>query len=257
MSTNGRSEQKSEQESIRKNLEGILASDNLPVMPSSELTEKIQHPETRSMNFYQVREESFNEAEDTVDAMVEFYLDPALEKKPHVKRKKKADIIALTHIFFQLKTQQHAIIKLMEEIDMGNMNNKLFEVLERMQGRLESLTKSQMMYRHALEESYKKVKEDDMRAESTRPRTIDIDHEDVTAKTAKTGESFKSRGTKNIIDSLQVDTNGQGELTDSGGMVDARVRPPSPNPEDNAEKHKDAEEHFDDEMFLPMNGGSQ
>jgi hypothetical protein len=256
MSTNGKAEQKAEQEQIRRNLEGILASDNLPIMPHSEITEKIQHPDTRTMNFYTVKEESFDEAEDTIDAMIEFYLDPTLEKKPHVKRKKKADIISLMHIFFQLKTQQHAVIKLMEEIDMGNMNTKLFEVLERMQGRLESLTKSQLMYRHALEESYKKVKEDDLRMEATRPKNvngIDIEHAGGETRIVA-GEGFKSRGTKNIIDSLETESGGKGSLDDSAGKVDARVRPLNPHPDE--EKIIDVIEHVSDDMFNPMSNQS-
>jgi len=255
MSGNGRAEQKAEQESIRRNLEGILNSEHLPQMPHSELVEKIQHPDTRTLKLYDVKDESFDEAEDTIDAMIEFYLDPVLEKKPHVKRKKKADIIALTHIFFQLKTQQHAVIKLLEEIDMGNMNVKLFEVLERMQARLESLTKSQMMYRHALEESYKKVKEDDLRAEASRPKKLDVEHDGHDAKPEIIdGEPYKSRGTKNIINSLNVDTVGSGSLNDSGGLVDARSRPESPHPEQE-QKHENTDPNYDDEMFGPIGGG--
>jgi hypothetical protein len=249
-----RAEQKAGQEAIRNNLESILASGSAPQMPEMGLpSDRIQHPDTRSMKHYDVQEESFDEAEDTIDAMIEYYLDPLLEKKPHIKRKKKADIIALTHIFFGLKTQQHAIIKLLEEIDIGNMNTKLFDVLERMQGRLESLTKNQLAFRHALEESYKQAMAEERARRDQEPRTVDAkEGEFSVVALPEAGEGMSARGTKNIITAVKpekVDLKHE-----HGGLVDARSRPDNPHGGTDSRQEMPKTDDIDDELFLPMHG---
>lgn len=243
-----RAEQKAGQDAIRNNLENILSTGGISMPEMGLPAEKIQHPDTRSMKHYDVKDESFDEAEDTIDAMIEYYLDPVLEKKPHIKRKKKADIIALTHIFFALKTQQHAIIKLLEEIDIGNMNTKLFDVLERMQGRLESLGKNQLAFRHALEESYKQAMADELVKRDRDPKTIDAKDGDVTVMD---GAGMKSRGTKDIIAAVKPEKSDY--TMEHAGLVDARSRPDNPDTTERAVDVK-PEPTFDDDMFLPMNG---
>jgi hypothetical protein len=240
-----RTEQKANQDVIRTNLENIISTSGIEMPEMGLPADKIQHPDTRSMKHYDVKDESFDEAEDTVDAMIEYYLDPILEKKPHIKRKKKADIIALTHIFFGLKTQQHAIIKLLEEIDIGNMNTKLFDVLERMQGRLESLTKNQMIFRHTLEESYKQAMSEELMKRETEPKVVDAKEGDVTILDGVSG--LKSRGTKDIIAAVKPEKSDY-NMTHAG-LVDARSRPNTTETEKEEEK---PEADFDDNMFLPL-----
>lgn len=241
---------RSEQESIRDNLENILQG--IPEMPEMGMpTDKIQHPDTRTMKFYTVKEEAEDEAEDTVDAMVEFYLDAVLEKKPQAKRKKKADIIALGHLFFMLKTQQHAVIKLMEEIDIGNMNVKLFEALERMQGRLESITKTSAQFRNALEQSYQAMMQDELRKrEREGSKTIDVDHEELKVMP---GETIKSRGTKEIMSMIRPDEMlGSKDKMEPAGLVDARVTRANPHQEE--KKHEEDNAHLTEDMFDPLSG---
>jgi len=215
-------------------------------MPEMGLpADKIQHPETRSMAFYDVKAEAEEEAKDVVNSMIEFYLDDELAKQPYVKRKKKADITALAHIIFALKTQQHGIIKLFEEIDMGNMNNKYFDVLERMQGRLESLTKNQMAFRHVLEESYKKIRDDNNDNKAKNPKTVDAPPGSVVVL----DDGMKSRGTKEIIEAIRPELGTNGTMI-HGGLVDAKQRPDNPHGE-TEEKPKEHPDPVDEVMFLP------
>ena len=46
-----------------------------------------------------------------------------------IKQKSVVDKITVSNLLFQMKTAEHAIIKLLEEIDNGNLHPRTFEVL--------------------------------------------------------------------------------------------------------------------------------
>jgi hypothetical protein len=75
-----------------------------------------------------------------------------------VEFKKKADTMNLSAMMFQLKSAQHAITKILEEIDLGNMHPRLFEVLAQLQSQIMQMPKDYQAYLEKMEQNYKKTK---------------------------------------------------------------------------------------------------
>ena len=200
------------QTQVRKQLEDLLltgeslpndATTSGPIANDADQgpLSKVQHPSTRNMDFYEVKGGIENESKKILKSVIEFYLDAKIIKKnEYIRFKQKVDEMTLSNIMFTLTTCQHAIIKLMEEIDMGNLHPRIFEVLAQLQGQQMSIVKHQAAYMITLEEGYKKIKDDydrvemqkEIDAERGRDQTID-----------KLEGPVKSRGTKALMEGIQ------------------------------------------------------
>lgn len=248
---------KEAQEAIRKQLESMLlqgeqiSDSELKASPVANEGEnnplnKVQHPETQKMEFYKVKEDIEAESRKLLKSVMDFYLDAKiLKKNEYVKYKKAVDEMTLSNIIFSLKTTQHAIIKLMEEIDMGNMHPRIFEVLAQLQGQMMTVVKHQAAYMITLEEGYKKVKEDNDRIEYMRS----LDKEKQEPAQLGTGDKMKVRGTKNLMLEIRsrVENAEDAKFEEipadrPGRLTDPYNRPPNP-----MDAGKEAEDKFDEE----------
>ena len=256
------------QDNIRKQLEEMLLGGeqiddagmkDKPVVNGDEQDPlaKVQHPNTRSMDFYGVRDEVEGESKKLLKSVIDFYLDAKMIKKnEYVKYKKAVDEMTLSNIMFSLKTTQHAIIKLMEEIDMGNLHPRIFEVLAQLQTQMMVVVKHQAAYMITVEEGYKKVKEDNDRIEYQ--KTLDKGDGDGEMKKIGDGEALKIRGTKGLMLSIKSkieDAKVEGETRNDESKVrltDPHNRPENPmNAGDNVSDNFDSENGFaiDDDNF--------
>lgn len=237
--------QKQLQDSIRKNLENILENDMPPVndlqskdagkpaISSDEdgLGAKLDHPYAQPTDFHKVKDEALAESRKTLKALIDFY-KVGKSNEYAVKYKRRVDEMSLSNIMFAMKAMQQSIIKLMEDIDMGNTHPRNFEALATLNGQLMNLIKHQAAYMVTMEEGYKKIKNDQaqMDAESG---AEDTKAEDVTG--FDPNNTFKSRGTKLLMQNLKKTTDAKTEEAHEDGKVeeaqprltDARNRPDS------------------------------
>ena len=145
------------QEKIKENLDAIimeesldsvsLDTDSLPRLKTSEL-----------MNFADEKLSALTEARSLMDSVAKFYVDPGAHG--HVEfldLKKKVDAMNVSSMMFQMKSAQHAITKLLEEIDLGNMHPRIFEVLAQLQSQIMQMPKDYQAYLEKMEQSYKRV----------------------------------------------------------------------------------------------------
>jgi predicted Zn-dependent protease len=87
-----------------------------------------------------------------------YYLDQNfIEQSDYVNYKMKIDSMNVSSMMLQLKTAQHAITKLLEEIDYGNANPRMFEVLAQLQSQIMQMPKDYQNYLEKMEEGYKKL----------------------------------------------------------------------------------------------------
>ncbi len=201
----------SAQDDIRKQLEDMLlggeqldekSANAKPIANDGEdgALSKVQHPNTRSMDFYQVKEDAEDESSKLLKSVIEFYLDAKIIKKnEYVKAKKLADEKALSNIVFSTKFLNHSIIKIMEEIDMGNIHPRLLEVLGQLQGQLMATVKMQSQYLITTENGYRKIKEDHDRNEFE--KQLDANKSETSSDNLNIteGQNLKIRGTKNLM----------------------------------------------------------
>jgi hypothetical protein len=147
------------QEKIKENLDAIIMEENLDSVKTG--TDELPVLKTSvTMDFEGEKQSSATEARTLLDSLVKFYFDSeVISENNYLDYRKKIDSMNVSSMMFQLKSGQHAITKLLEEIDMGNMHPRLFEVLAQLQGQIMQMSKDHQAYLDKMENSYKRMKE--------------------------------------------------------------------------------------------------
>lgn len=252
------------QAQIKKQLEDMLlggenmdelASKITPIANDGEEGEgalgKIQHPDTKSMKLYDVKKEVEDETKKLLKSVIDFYLDAKnikkSEYKEYVKYKNMVDEMTISNIIFSLKTTQHAIIKLMEEIDMGNMHPRIFEVLAQLQNQMMVVVKMQAAAMITVEEGYKKIKNDNDMMEYQ--KSLEKGTGEVEIKQLD-GSPLKTRGTKNLMLSIKssLEANPTEDIL-KPRLTDPSNRPINPYLSSDPEKEDRELDDFEEDQF--------
>jgi len=255
------------QEEIRQNLESLLGDDplvgaNAPATASnaaqpianidsgSDLGEKLEHPHAQPMDFHKQKKAAMTDAKRTLKSLMDFYLgQKIIQKNEYLKYKKKVDEMSLSNMMFAIDTAQHAIIKLLEEIDMGNTHPRNFEAITSLNGQMMNMIKHQQALFVTMEEGYKKVKHDHEAVEAE-GRTEDVKSEDITIMD---GGPFKTRGTKMLMANLQKKIKadqaeaGAEEVDEVPRLTDVNNRPANTVP--NAPSKRKSTDDGSDEIY--------
>lgn len=194
------------QEKIKENLDAIimeesldsvsLDSDDLPRLKTTEL-----------MNFADEKLSALSEAKALMDSVAKFYVDPGAHG--HVELldlKKKVDAMNVSSMMFQMKSAQHAITKLLEEIDLGNMHPRIFEVLAQLQSQIMQMPKDYQQYLEKMEQSYKKVNtelEEKKHSGGVIMEQGEAGDGNSFYPTNTDGSGVRSRGTRGIMEGLR------------------------------------------------------
>lgn len=127
-------------------------------------------------------------AEGVMTSLLKLYLsDGFISKSEYVQAKVNLDSMTLGKIMNQMEVSERAISLLMENIEMGDINPKLFDALGNLQRTFIDLVKTQTNYVATAEEDYRKIalEKDSMEVE------------DTTATEVQTG--FKSSSQKDLM----------------------------------------------------------
>lgn len=148
------------EEKIKETLDSIILDENLDAVETG--TSDLPRLKTSvQMDYMEEKISSASEAKSMLDSLVKFYFDENLiSSNSYLEYRKKIDSMNVSSMMFQLKTAQHAITKILEEIDMGNMTPRLFEVLAQLQGQIIQMSKDHQQYLDKMEKSYKIMKDD-------------------------------------------------------------------------------------------------
>ena len=193
------------QENIKNTLEQILADEGL----DSESLTPSDLPRMKStdiMDFSTAKNEVGTDARMLMQSVVDFYLSENLiEKSDYVVYKQKIDAMNISSMMLQLKTAQHAITKLLEEIDLGNANPRMFEVLAQLQSQIMQMPKDYQHYMGKMEESYSKMRTEGERKAYSGGAQMDYDPQTKTSSyaTLPGGDGIKVRGTKGLMEGLR------------------------------------------------------
>lgn len=193
------------QEQIKASLDSILLDEDLDI-DAVKPDELPRLKTTDVMNFQEQTQATGTEARELLDSLVKFYLDENLiDQTDFVNYKKKIDSMNLASMMLQLKTAQHAITKLLEEIDLGNANPRMFEVLAQLQSQIMQMPKDYQNYVEKMEQNYRNMKRDievktslgaiQMESSSSSPNSF------ITPSGNDAG--IKVRGTKGLMEGLR------------------------------------------------------
>lgn len=188
---------------LRKELDKILLNDDL-------LSEMQSNPDLppikpiRMLDSDGIKQESDENAKGYLKTLVDFYFDANLiEKNAYLEYRKRIDALNLSTIAFQIRATQHAIIKILDEIDAGNVNTRLFETLVQLQNQIMQMPKSYSTYLTEMEKSYKSIRTEALAKENNSANIIDAEGNPKTVNGMFQGETVKVRGTKELMEGVQ------------------------------------------------------
>lgn len=147
-------------------------------------------PSTLSNTDRVTLEQSRKKAKGVMESLLRVYLsDNFISKSEYAQAKVNLDTMTLGNIMNQMEISQRAINVLMDNIELGDVNPKLFEVLGKLQGTFIDLVRTQTNYIMNASDEYEKL-------------ALDKDGVavEVTASTAKEiSGGFKSSSQKDLM----------------------------------------------------------
>jgi len=195
------------QEKIKESLDSILNDEDLD-FDAVKAEELPRLKTTDLMDFSTAQQTTGSDAKSLLDSIVKFYLDENfIDKVDYVEYKKKIDSMNLASMMLQLKTAQHAITKLLEEIDLGNANPRMFEVLAQLQSQIMQMPKDYQNYVDKMEEGYKKIQHQIEKKSDVGSFTLEPSNDTEDSFSANPngvgGNGIKVRGTKGLMEGLR------------------------------------------------------
>lgn len=180
----------------RKDLEKLIkdTSDEITI-DVDRANDELPKRKKVCLDYYEVKEEIDEETNNIILSVAEFYLtEEIVADVEYVKQKTKVDHMMVSSLLFQMKTAEHAIIKLLGEIDDGNMAPRMFEVLASLQKSKMEIVKHLAQFMIIMENNYKGLK-DDYRIKEAETGNDENDEREVSG--------FKMRGSKQLLQALQ------------------------------------------------------
>lgn len=109
-------------------------------------------------------------------------------------------------MMFQLKSAQHAITKILEEIELGNTHPRLFEVLGQLQSQIMQMPKDYQTYMDKMEQGYKRLRNEIDQKNHVNGISMEKSQEGdlyIPSNSSSESGTIKSRGTKNMMEGLR------------------------------------------------------
>ena len=146
-------------------------------------------PSTVSKSEMITLEQSRSKAKGVMEALLKVYLsDNFISKSEYAQAKVNLDAMTLGNIMNQMEISQRAINILMDNIEIGDINPKLFDALGKLQGTFIDLVRTQTTYIMNASDEYEKLALD---------KDTVVDASPSTAKEISTG--FKSNSQKDLM----------------------------------------------------------
>ena len=146
-------------------------------------------PSTVSKSEMITLEQSRSKAKGVMEALLKVYLsDNFISKSEYAQAKVNLDAMTLGNIMNQMEISQRAINILMDNIEIGDINPKLFDALGKLQGTFIDLVRTQTTYIMNASDEYEKLALD---------KDTVVDASPSTAKEISTG--FKSSSQKDLM----------------------------------------------------------
>lgn len=190
----------------RKKLEDMLQEipENLEML-TEEAIKLLKKKKAVKLDYDAIKEEIDVESTEIVDTSAEFYFTKAeLNSEPYLQQKVNVYKITVSNLLFQMKTAEHAIVKLLEKIDEGAGVDRTFEVLAALQKSKMEIIKHLSAFMIVMENNLKDLRNDfkEKLADGRSNEQLAISESEDVTNVLEAG-NIRTRGTKNIIDSLR------------------------------------------------------
>ncbi len=183
-----------------KDLEDILlgvSENGIEVVSGEDVLPRLKA--IAPLDYDAVKNHADKKASDIVESVILLYLPQEFViQEDYVYQKMEVDKLTVSNLLFQMKTAEHAIKKLLEEMDGGNTQPRIFEVLSSLQRSKMEIVKHLAQFMVTMENNYKNLKQDwnnyaEKKLEALPEDTVEIQEETTS----------KFRGTKSLMSMVQ------------------------------------------------------
>jgi len=216
---------KEEREELKKML------DNAPKEINSNVPDKVDdisglraEPVT-DVDFQELKTKCEEEAEIMLKNAIKFIIPEDMLDSDYLKNKLKVDTLSLAGMIYQLRTNEVMQKALIDQVNLGMVNARMFEVFAGMSKTIGELNKQMIQTVEAIKETYKTFKQDvkEQRTEALGPTA-------GPAGMITTGDGgVVTRGTKELINSVKRIKSGNGNqqqfIDDAKLIPDLPVEP--------------------------------
>ena len=150
---------KEQKELIRDSISDLLMENDIDL--SSDISDNtLTFQKAQTINYYDggALVKAKGKAEKVMNALLKLYMsDGFISKSEYIQAKVNLDSMTLGKIMNQMEVSEAAIQVLMDNIQMGDVNPKLFDALGNLQRTFIDLVKTQTAYIENAELEYKKI----------------------------------------------------------------------------------------------------
>lgn len=183
---------------ISEDLESMILGSEVPSLQEAQKGDLPALGTVKPLNYEVVKKFADEKSESIVETVVLLYLPKEFVfEHDYIAQKMTVDKMTVSNLIFQMKTAEHAIKKLLEEMDGGNVQPRVFEVLAALQKSKMEIVKHLAQFMVMLENNYKSLRLDYESNRSEATHTQDAEAEEIRA------DSTRFRGTKALMNSLQ------------------------------------------------------
>lgn len=174
----------------------------LEAKPKKSFSEKLVAAETK--------------ARKTINTLLEFYLTQSMiDDEEYIKAKRDINTAGLKSLLFQMEAGEHALVKLLDTIEDGNIAPRMFEVLATLQKSMMDIVKAQTTMMITVEEEAKKIRYDHEIYRGITSGNDDDDGEKASSGSSiDTSGSVKVRGAKDLMMQLEAEEDDVEDLTE-------------------------------------------
>lgn len=199
---------------VSENLEDMILGSDMPMINEIQKGDLPSLRTIKPLDFDAIKEDADIKAEEIVESAVLLYLPKEFVfEHDYVNQKMMIDKMTVSNLIFQMKTAEHAIKKLLEDIDSGNMAPRSFEVLASLQKSKMEIVKHLAQFMVILETNYKNLKIDYESSDAKNSHVGDAEAEEIRQES-----TTRFRGTKGLMTLLQssIQESKSGAIHDDG-----------------------------------------
>jgi hypothetical protein len=205
------SEQRKEIENLIKTspeeISGNVPEDDMPELESELIMD---------VNFADLKSQCEKEARTMIKNNIQFIIPmDMIRESKYLRNKLEVDILSLAGMIYQLKTNEIMQKALIDQVNAGMVNPRMFEVFGQLSKIIGDLNKQLLQTTEAIKETYKSFKQDvrEQRTESLGPQN--------SMGMITTGDGgIVTRGTKELINNVKrLKLNGEDNYIDDAKLI--------------------------------------
>lgn len=205
---------------ISEDLESMILGSEIPSLEETQKGDLPAISTVKPLNYEVVKKFADEKAEGIVESVVLLYLPKEFVfEQDYIAQKMTVDKMTVSNLIFQMKTAEHAIKKLLEELDTGNTHARTFEVLGGLQKSKMEIVKHLAQFMVMLENNYKSLRLDYESNTSEATHAQDVEAEEIRS------ESTRFRGTKSLMSTLQTYIQEASGKKDEAGFEEVKNDP--------------------------------